>query len=548
MAQDSENRDDPASAGSPGPAGSEAVGGARPSGAADPLAGGAGSAEPAGDPAAGPADPTAGRPRPPEARLATDAEPWLGGSGLSETPTGAEMYGDGHEPESGKRPTGRLDAYFGVTALGSTYRREFMAGTVTFLAMAYILAVNPAVLGDEGALGSLGIPTQAVFTATAVAAVFGTLVMGLWARYPIALAPGMGLNAFFANTVVLSMGIPWQVALSGTLLSGVIFFVLAITRVRERILDAIPMQLKLAVGAGIGLFIAFIGLKNAGFVVASEATFVTLGDFTAGTTLLAAFGLAVTVIFLVRGWHGAVLAGIVLTALLGIATGLVALPDGIAALPTGLDETFGQAITHLPDAFTAEMAVVVLTMLFVDFFDASGTLIGVAKQAGLLDERGRLPRAASALAADSVGTMAGAVIGTSTTTAYVESTAGVSAGGRTGLTAVATAGWFLVAMFCFPLFAVVASSGEVTAPALIVVGVLMARALGEIEWNKLEFAVPAFLTVAMMPLSYSIANGLAMGMLFYPVVMVARGRAREVHPVMWVLSVIFLCYFYFLAH
>ncbi|MBF6189577.1 NCS2 family permease [Nocardia beijingensis] len=422
-----------------------------------------------------------------------------------------------------------------------------MAGTITFLAMSYVLAVNPAVLGDQGALGDKGIPMQAVFTATAVAAVFGTLVMGLWARYPIALAPGMGLNAFFAYTVVLGMGIPWQVALSGTFLSGAIFFVLAVTKVRERILNAIPMQLKLAVGAGIGLFVAFLGLKNAGIVVNSDATLVTLGDFTKGTTLLALFGLLVTVVFLVRGWHGAVLYGIVLTTIVGIVSGLVALPKGLFAAPKGLEQTFGQAIVHLPDAFTGQMVVVVLTMLFVDFFDASGTLIGVANQAGLLDEDGKLPRAASALAADSVGTMAGAVIGTSTTTAYVESTAGVSAGGRTGLTAVTTAGWFLVAMFCYPIFAVVAGSSEVTAPALIVVGILMARSLGAIDWNRLEYSVPAFITIVMMPLTYSIANGLAMGMLLYPVVMVAKGRIKEVHPAMWALMLVFLGYFFFLA-
>ncbi|WP_040794811.1 NCS2 family permease [Nocardia higoensis] len=447
------------------------------------------------------------------------------------------------------RPSGpgRIDSYFGVTENGSNYRREIMAGTITFLAMSYILAVNPSVLGDQGALGEQGIPMQAVFTATAVAAVFGTLVMGLWARYPIALAPGMGLNAFFAFSVVLGMGIPWQVALSGTFLSGVIFFVLAVTKVRERILDAIPLQLKLAVGAGIGLFVAFLGFKNAGIVVASDATFVKLGDFTEPRTMLALFGLLVTVIFLVKGWHGAVLYGIVLTALLGVVTGLVDLPDGVFALPRGLEDTFGQAIIHLPDAFTGQMAIVILTMLFVDFFDASGTLIGVAKQAGLLTTEGKLPRAMQAFAADSVGTAAGAVIGTSTTTAYVESTAGVSSGGRTGLTAVTTAGWFLVAMFCYPIFTVVASAGEVTAPALIVVGVLMARSLGEIEWHEFEFAIPAFITVVIMPLTYSIANGLALGMIFYPIVMTARGRFREVHPVMWGLLVIFLGYFFFLA-
>ncbi|MEU4652000.1 NCS2 family permease [Nocardia fluminea] len=445
------------------------------------------------------------------------------------------------------RARGRVDGYFGISSSGSTFKREAMAGTVTFLAMSYVLAVNPSILGDEGALGDKGIPMQAVFTATAVAAVFGTLVMGLWAKYPIALAPGMGLNAFFAYTVVLSMGIPWQVALSGTLLSGIIFFVLAITKVRERILNAIPLQMKFAVGAGIGLFVAFLGLKNAGIVVNSDATLVTLGDFTEGTTLLALFGLIVTVVFLVIGWHGAVLYGIVATTILGMVTGLVGVPDGIAEMPKGLDETFGQAIIHLPDAFTGQMIVVVLTMLFVDFFDASGTLIGVANQAGLLNKDGTLPRAASAMAADSVGTTAGAIIGTSTTTAYVESTAGVSAGGRTGLTAVTTAGWFLIAMFCYPIFSVVAGSAEITSAALIVVGILMARSLGDIDWQNLEYSVPAFITVIMMPLTYSIANGLAMGMIFYPIVMVAKGRVKDVHPAMWALMVLFLAYFFFLV-
>ncbi|WP_455648490.1 NCS2 family permease [Nocardia salmonicida] len=445
------------------------------------------------------------------------------------------------------RARGRIDGYFGISSSGSSFKREAMAGTVTFLAMSYVLAVNPSILGDEGALGDKGIPMQAVFTATAVAAVFGTLVMGIWAKYPIALAPGMGLNAFFAYTVVLGMGIPWQVALSGTLLSGIIFFVLAITKVRERILNAIPLQMKFAVGAGIGLFVAFLGLKNAGIVVNSDSTLVTLGDLTEGTTLLALFGLIVTVVFLVIGWHGAVLYGIVSTTILGMVTGLVGIPDGIAEMPKGLDQTFGQAIIHLPDAFTGQMIVVVLTMLFVDFFDASGTLIGVANQAGLLNKDGTLPRAASAMAADSVGTTAGAIIGTSTTTAYVESTAGVSAGGRTGLTAVTTAGWFLIAMFCYPIFSVVAGSAEITSAALIVVGILMARSLGDIDWQNLEYSVPAFITVIMMPLTYSIANGLAMGMIFYPIVMVAKGRIREVHPAMWALMVLFLAYFIFLV-
>ncbi|MFE3260022.1 NCS2 family permease [Nocardia sp. NPDC059091] len=445
------------------------------------------------------------------------------------------------------RTKGRVDAYFGISEHGSTFKREVMAGTITFLAMSYVLAVNPRILGDHGDLGDKGMPFQAVFTATAVAAIFGTLVMGLWAKYPVALAPGMGLNAFFAYTVVLHMGIPWQQALSGTLISGVVFFVLAVTKVREKIIEAIPMQMKLAVGAGIGLFVAFLGLKSAGIVTSDPATLVHLGNFHHGTTLLALFGLVVTVVFLTLGWHGAVLYGILCTTVVGIVTGLVQLPNSVAAMPHGLDQTFGQAIVHLPDAFTGKMVVVVLTMLFVDFFDASGTLIGVANQAGLLTKDGKLDRAGQALAADSVGTAAGAIIGTSSTTAYVESTAGVSAGGRTGLTAVTTAGWFLIALFFFPIFATFADVSAVTAPALIVVGVLMSRALGEIEWNRLEYAVPAFITVIMMPLTYSIANGIAMGLLFYPIVMVAKKRAREVHPVMWVLMAVFLYYFWYLA-
>ncbi|MFC4335309.1 NCS2 family permease [Salininema proteolyticum] len=439
-----------------------------------------------------------------------------------------------------------LDRFFGLSENKTNAGREILAGTTTFLAMAYVLAVNPIILGDQGDLGELGMPMQAVFTATAVAAVVGTLVMGLWAKYPIALAPGMGLNAFFAYTVVLTMGIPWEVALTGTLLSGVVFFVLAVTGIREYIVNAIPMQMKLAVGAGVGMFIAFIGMKNAGIVVADDATFVALGDFREPTTLLALFGLLITVVFLVLGWKGGVLYGIAITAIVGMATGVVGLPGGFLALPGGLDQTFGQAVIHLPEAFTSQMIIVVLTMLFVDFFDTSGTLIAVANQADLLDKQGRLPRAGRAMGSDSVATMAGAIIGTSTTTAYVESTAGVAAGGRTGLTAVSTAGWFAIAAFFYPVFEVIAGAGEVTAPALIVVGILMARSMGNIEWEHLEYAVPAFLTVIAMPLTYSISNGIALGLLFYPVVMIAKGRWREVHFVTYILAVLFLGYFAFL--
>ncbi|GAB3993581.1 hypothetical protein GCM10029992_05600 [Glycomyces albus] len=335
--------------------------------------------------------------------------------------------------EKARPAAGAFDRFFHLSENRTTWKREILAGTTTFLAMAYILAVNPIILGDAG------MPAGGVFAATAVAAATGCLVMGLWARYPIAQAPGMGLNAFFAYTVVLTMGIDWQVALAGTFISGALFFVLAVTGVREMIVNAIPTQMKLATGAGIGLFIAFIGFQKAGIVADDPATLVTLGDFRSGPTLLALFGLVATVVFLVLGWKGAVFYGLIATTALGVATGVTA---EAADLTPDFASTFGQGITHLPEAFTGQMIVVILTMLFVDFFDTSGTLFAVAGQAGMLKD-GKLPRAGRAMASDSIATMAGAVFGTSTTTSYIESSSGVAVGGRTGLTAVTTGAWFL---------------------------------------------------------------------------------------------------------
>lgn len=431
-----------------------------------------------------------------------------------------------------------FDRFFRLTASGTTARTEVVAGVTTFLAMAYILFVNPSILGETG------MDTDAIFVATALAAALGTLIMGLVARYPIALAPGMGLNAFFAFTVVLTLGIPWQTALAGTFTSGVLFFVLALSGVREAIVNAIPLQLKLAVGAGIGTFIAFIGLRNAGIVVADEATLVTLGKITAPGTLLAIFGIVTTALLLARGVRGAVFYGMVATAVAGVATTFIAPPEGIVAPIPSLAPTFGQAIENLPEIFTGQMIVVVLTMLFVDFFDTSGTLIAIANQAGFLRE-GKLPRARRAFTADAAATMGGAVLGTSTTTSYIESSAGVAVGGRTGLTAVTTALLFLLALFFSPLLGVV--TPEVTAPALIIVGVLMARGLSDIEWSKIEYALPAFVIVLTMPLTYSIANGIALGMVLFPLLMVFRGRAREVHPIAYGLFFVFLAYFIWLV-
>jgi AGZA family xanthine/uracil permease-like MFS transporter len=440
---------------------------------------------------------------------------------------------------------GRLDQYFGMTERQTNWKREVLAGTTTFLAMAYILAVNPGILSFGLSGAGVDAPNPgAVFTATALASALGCLVMGLWAKYPIATAPGMGLNAFFAFTVVLTLGIPWQTALTGTLVSGVLFFILAVTGARESIINAIPMQLKLAVGAGIGLFIAFIGLKGGGIVVGSEATLVTIGDFTSGTVLLTVFGLVVTAVFMVLGWKGGVFYGMLATLALGLVTGVIDFELAQGFSPN-LD-SFGAAFTGFEDAFTVHMIAVILTMLFVDFFDTAGTLFAVAGQAGLVKD-GKLPRAGRALATDSIATSAGAVLGTSTTTAYIESTAGVSVGGRTGLTAVTTGFWFIVSLVAFPVFGLVANNPAVTAPALIVVGVLMAKALGDIEWAKLEYAIPAFLIIAAMPLTYSISNGIALGLVFFPIMMAAKGRWKEVHPIAWVLMLASIGYFLFLT-
>jgi adenine/guanine/hypoxanthine permease len=440
--------------------------------------------------------------------------------------------------EDQEQPRSPVDRYFGLTAAGTTVRTEGVAGLTTFLAMAYIIFVNPAILGEAG------MDTSAVFVATCLAAALGTLIMGLWARYPIAQAPGMGLNAFFAFTVVLGMGIPWETALAGTFMSGLLFFVLAVTGVREAIINAIPLQLKLAVGAGIGLFIAFIGLRNAGVVVADEATLVGLGDFTTPTTALALVGIVATAFFLVRGLRGAVFYGMLATAVAGMVTGLIPPPSAIVAPVPSLAPTFGHAITNLPELLTVAMALVVFTMLFVDFFDTAGTIIAVANQAGLLRDN-QLPRANRALVSDSVATMGGAVLGTSTTTSYIESAAGVAAGGRTGLTSVFTSALFLLALLFSPLLAVV--TAEVTAPALIIVGVLMARSLGGIDWDRLEYAIPAFVTIVAMPLTFSIANGIALGLFLFPLLMAFKGRIREVHPIMYGLFVVFALYFLFLV-
>lgn len=439
--------------------------------------------------------------------------------------------------------------YFNFDELGTNYRREIIGGLTTFLSMAYILAVNPSVLslqGVEGIPDSMRMDMDAVFVATAVAAFVGCLIMGLYAKFPIALAPGMGLNAFFAFTVVLTMGIPWQTALTGVLFSGLIFILITVVGLREYIINAIPMELKMAVSAGIGFFITFVGLQGAGIIVSDDATLVALGDIRSSTVLLAVGGLVITVILMSRKVKGAVFFGMIATAIIGLIFGLVPTPQAIFSSVPSITPTFGAAFEAFGDPasiFNVQFLIVVLTFLFVDFFDTAGTLVGVASQAGLIKDN-KLPNAQKALLADATATVTGSIFGTSTVTSYVESTAGVAAGARTGFAAVVTGVLFLLAIFISPL--IVMFTAEVTAPALIIVGALMASNLAKIRWNEFEVALPAFLIIFVMPLSYSIATGIAVGFIFYPIAMIMAGRRKEIHPMIYGLFVIFILYFIFL--
>ncbi|MGE7093414.1 NCS2 family permease [Lysinibacillus sp. NPDC048646] len=430
-----------------------------------------------------------------------------------------------------------MKKYFMFDELGTNYRREIIGGITTFLAMAYILAVNPNILSNAG------MDTGAVFVATALAAAVGSLIMGIFAKFPISLAPGMGLNAFFAFTVVGAYGIPWQTGLTGVFFSGIIFIILSLTGIRETVINAIPAQLKYAVSAGIGLFITFVGLQGAGIIEDSPATLVTLGSFT-GSTLLAVFGIILSVILIIKFRSVGIFLGMVITAIVGMITGVIAPPDAVVSAIPSVDSTFMVALNPIFHDFgsllNVKFLVVVLTFLFVDFFDTAGTLMAVATQAGLVKDD-KLPRASRALMADALATTIGSLFGTSTTTAYVESTSGVAAGARSGFAAVVTAVLFLVALFFSPLLAVVTPA--VTAPALVIVGVLMVSSLRLIDWDKFEIAVPAFFTVLMMPLGYSIATGIAIGFVFYPVTMLLAGRKKEIHPMMYGLFFVFLAYF-----
>ncbi|AOT55971.1 NCS2 family permease [Weissella soli] len=432
-----------------------------------------------------------------------------------------------------------LARYFQFDELKTNHRTEFIAGLTTFVSMAYILFVNPSVLG------AAGMDKGAVFTATGVAAAVATIFMGLVARYPIAIAPGLGVNAFFAYSVVIGMKVPWQTAMAGVLVAALIFLVLTFFKVREAIINLIPQDLKVAIASGIGLFIAFIGLADAGLIVANDATMVSLGHLSSGTSLLSIFGIIVTLVLISRRVPAAIFVGMILTAIVGILTGLIDLPSSIVSTVPSLAPTFGESIKHIGDINSFQLATVVLTFLIVTFFDTAGTMIGLATQAGFMKD-GEMPRAGKALMADAVGMTVGAVIGTSPTSAYVESSAGIAVGGRSGMTSVWTGILFLLALFFSPLLGVVTS--QVTAPALIVVGILMAENLRHIKWDDFAIAAPAFLIVIGMPLTYSISDGIALGFIVYPITMLATKRGKSVHPMMWALAIIFLVYLFIVAH
>ena len=446
-----------------------------------------------------------------------------------------------------------IDRYFGITAQGSTIPRELRAGFTTWLTMSYILFVNPQVLS-----GAIDVPNAFVqlLMTTCLAASFGSLAMGIVARYPFAQAPGMGLNAFFAFTVVGAMGYPWQTALGAVFISGVLFVVLSVVGARQAIVRAIPMSLKMAITAGIGAFLAFLGLRSAGIVVANEATLVGLGSLGNPTAWLAIVGLVVTAVLLYRKVKGAILFGILGTSLLAIITRapvysgpdgtLIAFPgfgDGILGLPVWPGDLVGRL--DIGAALSVGLFSVVFTFFFVDFFDATGTLTGLAHRAGYLDERGDMPRARLTFSMDGAAAMFGAFVGTSTTTAYVESASGIEEGGRTGLTATTVGGLFALSMFLWPLAGAV--PGAATAPALILVGALMMEGVKGIAWEDMSEALPAFLTVIAMPLTFSIANGVSFGVISYCLIKALSGQPKAVHPVLYVVALLLVARYVFLG-
>ncbi|MDW8799785.1 NCS2 family permease [Clostridium sp. A1-XYC3] len=473
------------------------------------------------------------------------------------------MYMEKVKPEEEKKSF--LDSFFKLTENNTTVKTEIIAGITTFITMAYIIFVNPSILMQSG-MNSQGLVGEAavkagisaindpvvasVFGATCIAAAIGTFVMALYANLPFAQAPGMGLNAFFTYSVCLTLGYTWQQALAAVFVSGLLFIVITVTSIREKIVDALPHNLKLAISGGIGLFIALIGLKSGGIIVASPATLVSFGSFTNPHALVTLIGIVITGVLMSRGIKGSMLLGIIITTVVGIPFGITHL-EGIKIIsaPPSLAPTFfafdfqgllGLGKAGMVGAFTS-LVMVVITFSLVDLFDTIGTLVGTAQKAKMIDKDGRVKNMNKALLSDALATTFGSMLGTSTVVTYVESTSGISEGGRTGLTAFTTGVLFILAMFFGGLVGVVPA--EATAPALVIVGVLMMGAVTKINFDDFTEALPAFFTIAIMPFSYSIANGIAAGIIFYPIVKLATGKAKEVHPIVYVLAALFILRF-----
>ena len=450
-----------------------------------------------------------------------------------------------------------FEKLFKLTEKKTTVKTEIFAGITTFLAMAYILGVNPGMLASEGT----GMPFQSVFLATAIASAIACIIMGLLANYPVGLSAGMGVNAFFTYTCIFTMGFTYQEALAAVFVSGAIFLIISVTGIRKTIINSIPKNLKLAIGAGIGFFIAFIGFSNAGLVVANSATKVGLGEISNPTVLLSLFGLVVTIALMAKKVNAAVFYGLLATAVVGVALGVCGI-GGMPGLPTSVVSfefdmpTAGAFLDGFKTLFTrAEAFVVIFTFLFIDFFDTAGTLVAVGNDIGLVNEEGELENVERALLADSVGTMIGSTLGTSTITSFVESGAGVAAGGKTGLTACTTGVLFFLSIFFMPLLSVVNAIpvtiggvqmflSPVTAPALIVVGILMVSQLKDVEWDKFEVAAAGFMTIAIMVLTYSISNGIAAGFLIYSVADIFGNKGKNLKPITLILDVVFILHFW----
>lgn len=426
-----------------------------------------------------------------------------------------------------------LEKLFGFNPHETRVRTEILAGITTFLTMAYILAVNPNILA------ATGMDKGALFTTTVIASAFATLLMAFYAKLPFGLAPGMGLNAFFAYTVCLTLGYTWQFALTAVLLEGIIFILLTVTNLREKIVDALPLSLRNAIGAGIGLFIAFIGLQNAGIIVNNDATLISLGDITSGSALLGIIGLLVTSILLVKKVRGALLIGILLTTVIGIPMGLTHL-DGVLSTPPSIEPIFFQF--QWEHIFTKEMVIVVFTFLFVDMFDTIGTLVGVTTKAGMVTKDGKIPHLKQAFLVDAIGTTAGAMLGTSTITTFVESASGVGEGGRSGLTSFVTAVCFLLSLFLAPFF--LAVPGAATAPVLILVGLMMMSSVKKVDFLDYSEAIPAFICIIFMPLAYSISDGIVLGMISYVLINLLCGHTKKLTPAMYILAFIFVFKFF----